>query len=83
MLFQIQNGRKNLSAKIGIWEKHCTLELVKDIFKAPHYNYVLMTAQIANGGFEIKPRILFDGKNDNLRDYLKFKNENPNQPLAN
>ena len=40
-----------------------------------------MTAQIANGGFEIKPRILTDESNNNLRDYLKFKNENPNQSL--
>ena len=40
-----------------------------------------MTAQIANGGFEIKPRIIFDEKNDNLRNYLKYKNENPNEPL--
>jgi penicillin-binding protein 2 len=43
----------------------------------------LMTAQIANGGFKIKPRILIDPKDntDNLRDYIKFKNENPNDPL--
>ena len=41
----------------------------------------LMTAQIANGGFEIKPRIIFDKPNDNLENYLNFKNENPNQPL--
>ena len=34
-----------------------------------------MTAQIANGGFEIKPRIIFDEKNNNLRNYLKYKNE--------
>ena len=40
-----------------------------------------MTAQIANGGFKIKPRIIFDEKNDNLRKYLKYKNENPNEPL--
>ena len=40
-----------------------------------------MAAQIANGGFEIKPRILFDKRRDNLKDYLKFKNENPNQPI--
>ena len=40
-----------------------------------------MTAQIANGGFKIKPRIIFDEKNDNLRNYLKHKNENPNEPL--
>ena len=39
-----------------------------------------MTAQIANG-FKIKPRIIFDEKNDYLRKYLKHKNENPNEPL--
>ena len=38
-----------------------------------------MTAQRVNGGFEIKPRIMT--KNDNLRNYLKHKNENPNDPL--
>ena len=40
-----------------------------------------MTAQIANGGFKIKPRILYENRNDNLKEYLKFKNENPNEPL--
>ena len=40
-----------------------------------------MTAQIANGGFEIKPRIIFDDKKNNLKEYLKFKNDNPGQPL--
>ena len=40
-----------------------------------------MTAQIANGGFEIKPRIIFDKKKNNLKEYLKFKNENQGQPL--
>jgi penicillin-binding protein 2 len=41
-----------------------------------------MTAQIANGGFEIKPRIIFNNKNNNLRDYVKYKNENPNEFLS-
>ena len=41
----------------------------------------LMTAQIANGGFEIKPRIIFDKKNNNLKNYIKFKKENPDEPL--
>ena len=50
-------------------------------FQSTPIQLCLMTAQIANGGFEIKPRILTDGSNNNLRDYLKFKNENPNQPL--
>ena len=48
-------------------------------FQSTPLQLCLMTAQIANGGFEIKPRIIFD-KNDNL-DYLKHKNENPNDPL--
>ena len=41
----------------------------------------LMTAQIANGGFEIKPRVIFDKKKNNLKEYLQFKNKNPGQPL--
>ena len=40
-----------------------------------------MTAQLANGGFKILPRILLDDKKNNLKDYLKYKNENPNDPL--
>ena len=42
----------------------------------------LMTAQIANGGFEIKPRIIFDKKISSLKDYLNYKNENPNETLS-
>ena len=43
----------------------------------------LMTAQIANGGFRIKPRIVVEPsqKSDNFSDYIKFKNENPNEAL--
>ena len=41
----------------------------------------LMTAQIANGGFEIKPRIIFDKKDNNLRDYMKSKKKNSDQKL--
>ena len=50
-------------------------------FQSTPLQLCLMTAQIANGGFKIKPRIVFDEKNDNLRNYLKYKNENPNEPL--
>ena len=50
-------------------------------FQSTPLQLCLMTAQIANGGFKIKPRIVFDEKNDKLRNYLKFKNENPNEPL--
>ena len=56
------------------------LELVRVISKAP-LQLCLMTAQIANGGFEIKPRIIYDNKNNKLRDFIKHKNENPNDPL--
>ncbi len=52
-------------------------------FQSTPIQLCLMTAQIANGGFKIDPRIIFDEKNNNLRDYIKFKNENPNQPLPN
>ncbi|MDC0437428.1 penicillin-binding protein 2 [Pelagibacteraceae bacterium] len=41
----------------------------------------LMTAQIANGGFQIKPKIIFDKNNNDLKDYIKFKKENPDQKL--
>ena len=50
-------------------------------FQSTPIQLCLMTAQIANGGFKIKPRILFDKTNNNLQDYIKFKNENPNEPL--
>jgi penicillin-binding protein 2 len=45
----------------------------------------LMTAQIANGGYEIKPRIILKDKksNNNLRDYITFKKNYPNDLLPN
>jgi penicillin-binding protein 2 len=52
-------------------------------FQSTPLQLCLMTAQIANGGFEIKPRIIFDKNNNNLRKYLDFKNSNPDQPLPN
>ncbi len=50
-------------------------------FQSTPIQLCLMTAQIANGGFEIKPRIVFDKEKNNLKEYLKFKNENPGQSL--
>ena len=50
-------------------------------FQSTPLQLCLMTAQIANGGFEIKPRVLVIDSKDNLREYIKFKNENPNEPL--
>ena len=49
-------------------------------FQSTPIQLCLMTAQIANGGFEIKPRIIFNKNDNNLRDYIKYKNENPNEP---
>ena len=51
-------------------------------FQSTPLQLCLMTAQIANGGFELKPRIIFDKTNSNLKNYLNFKNQNPNQLLA-
>ena len=51
-------------------------------FQSTPIQLCLMTAQIANGGFEIKPRIIFDKKNNNFSDYAKYKNENPNKSLT-
>jgi penicillin-binding protein 2 len=50
-------------------------------FQSTPIQLCLMTAQIANGGFEIKPRIIFDKNNNDLRDYIKHKKEKPNEPL--
>ena len=50
-------------------------------FQSTPIQLCLMTAQIANGGFKIKPRIIFDETKNNLKEYLKFKKENPDQPL--
>ena len=47
-------------------------------FQSTPLQLCLMTAQIANGGFEIKPRILINkNSNGNLKEYLKFKENNP------
>ena len=50
-------------------------------FQSTPLQLCLMTAQIANGGFELKPRILMQNQKNNLKDYIKFKNENPDDPL--
>jgi penicillin-binding protein 2 len=50
-------------------------------FQSTPIQLCLMTAQIANGGFQIKPRIIFDKNNNDLRNYIKYKNEKPNEPL--
>ena len=51
-------------------------------FQSTPLQLCLMTAQIANGGFELKPRIIFNKDNNNLKNYLDFKNQNPNQTTA-
>ena len=51
-------------------------------FQSTPIQLCLMTAQIANGGFEIKPKILFKNDNNNLENYIKYKKENPDKPLS-
>jgi penicillin-binding protein 2 len=50
-------------------------------FQSTPIQLCLMTAQIANGGFKIDPKIIFDKRNNNLRDYIIYKKEKPNEPL--
>ena len=50
-------------------------------FQSTPIQLCLMTAQIANGGFKIDPRIIFDKSNNDLRNYIKYKKEKPNEPL--
>ena len=50
-------------------------------FQSTPIQLCLMTAQIANGGYEIKPRIIFENKKDYLKDYLDFKSKNPQETL--
>ena len=44
----------------------------------------LMSAQIANGGYKVKPRIIFDkdDKNNNLKEYIEYKNNNPDKTIS-
>ena len=44
----------------------------------------LMTAQIANGGYKIKPRLIFNKKDNNsdLKEYVDFKNNYPRKTLT-
>jgi penicillin-binding protein 2 len=51
-------------------------------FQSTPIQLCLMTAQLANGGYKIKPRIILDNKNNNLKDYLDFKSQNPSEPFT-
>ena len=50
-------------------------------FQSTPIQLCLMTAQLANGGFEIKPRVIYDGSENKLKQYLDYKNENPDDTL--
>ena len=50
-------------------------------FQSTPLQLCLMTAQLANGGFELKPRLLVNEEKNNLREFIKYKNDNPNDPL--
>jgi len=53
-------------------------------FLSTPFQLCLMTAQIANGGYEIKPRILVDpDQNKNkLKDYINYSKESTNLPFS-
>ena len=53
-------------------------------FQSTPMQLCLMTAQLANGGYEIKPRLLTGSnkKSNKLKEYIKYKNENPNSILT-
>ncbi|MFL2889784.1 MAG: penicillin-binding protein 2 [Pelagibacteraceae bacterium] len=53
-------------------------------FQTTPMQLCLMTAQIANGGYKITPRIIVDQNNksaNNLKEYLSFKKENPGETI--
>ncbi len=52
-------------------------------FQSTPMQLCLMTAQLANGGYEIKPRLLAGSNKESnkLKEYIKYKNENPNSTL--
>ena len=52
-------------------------------FQTTPLQLCLMTAQLANGGYKIKPQIIVNPneKRDDLKNYIKFKNENPSSEL--
>jgi len=53
-------------------------------FQTTPMQLCLMTAQLANGGYEIKPRLLAGSNKESnkLKEYIKYKNENPDSALT-
>ena len=83
MWCQIQNGKKKYIGKNWYLGETLHSGIGQGYFLTTPMQLCVMTAQLANGGYEIKPRILTssDDEGENLRSYLKFKNENPNTDL--
>ncbi len=50
-------------------------------FQSTPLQLCLMTAQIANGGFKLNPKIISDQNRNRLREFIKYKNDNPNEQL--
>ena len=50
-------------------------------FQSTPLQLCLMTAQIANGGFKLYPKIIIGENKNRLREFIKYKNENPNEKL--
>jgi len=53
-------------------------------FQSTPMQLCLMTAQLGNGGYEIKPRLLVGSNEESnkLKEYIKYKNENPDSFLS-
>jgi penicillin-binding protein 2 len=50
-------------------------------FQSTPIQLCLMTAQIANGGYKIKPRIIFDEEKNDLENYLDFILKNSDETI--
>ena len=50
-------------------------------FQSTPIQLCLMTAQLANGGYKIKPRIIFDEEKNDLKDYSDFILKNTNETI--
>ena len=51
-------------------------------FQSTPLQLCLMTAQIANGGYKIKPRVLYEDTQNDLKSLIKLKNEKPDTLLS-
>ena len=61
-------GKKVYRSEL-VFRRNFTLRYWARIFSKHSTSIMFNDSQIANGGYKIEPRIIFDKKNDDLRDY--------------